>query len=882
MYKHLLILATVVHIILAHEVTIDTISYYSVNEEKFFCATIEIKGIEVEAIADMDIVVEDKSGQTYAHFLSPYTAESSSEEHTLKNIYWYGRFVGEGKISLDVMLRSFFAKEIFHSFATTLKLPKNVDTQQDIPKRWAMARNLTYRKYLRQQRDEFIEHSLINSAQRFGIPVEVAPYLLSGQSQEVLYDIEDTKTININDVEGLQVKNGGSDNSNVPTFLMTNIVPKDYYFLHFTSAKGIFGLTNKLSKCEDPLVTQLTATGRSSDFFEKMLKTLAITFDKDSEDSGGGFGQSLVDWVVADVGLVGSDFLFSEGSSYAIIVHVKSQFLLNFQLKKYFAKAVKQGAMSFTKRFKGIAYRKITNRDKSINSHSCYVQNFLVLSNSENMIKKIIATTPDKSLTSTNDFKNCRAIFKAVPEKEQAFAYVSRDYLHKINSPRYAISHYRRTMCMQNLRFLHYESLEHYSSYKEFPGSLEIPANMYCASGGKYTQSKTKPMCSVHNHLSYLTPVDETTPKTISKNEQDAYTKFRKSFYGQENELLSPIAIQIRKADNLNVRVFSPAASYTLFKDLPKYLTRSNEKILKTYLPNVFFSTNLSCNLDKIIENRKVKKYLQQMRIPHLHSLLPNLGKELSLYLCDGDLLFVPQLNRDVDITTLLPAFAALPFYSTITINDASEVQRKLDTIIRDIKKYQSIDNEIDLRVIKEQHNEQMYYAFQLKYRSLQYSLFLRVQENFIVVSNKQDIIISFVEEKVESFMAKANNFEVFFSANKMAKIRSHMKWDDSLLKECAINMNMLEIIARFFPEKKLANIKDKMYGYTEIVCPQEGKYARDFYRFKCDIHGTNLLPQRRMPSSSVKTAWPDTYANLNFTDQGFMLEIHLQGAKIE
>lgn len=872
----------------AHEVKVGNISYYAAQQQRFFCVELDVVDCTPEQVAEMDIVVEDSSQKTYAHFLLPGEdwPEFASQATDTIRLYWLGRFAEDGKVLVDVTLLPFFSQSTFHAFSQTLEFPAEDTTEhKSLPAMWAIARNLSYSRYLRQQRNGYVEHSLVSSASRFRIPVRVSPYLLGENVAEVSYAATSEKNIDIARVEGLRpYEKFALNNKNVPTFLMTNIVPKDYYFLHFTSAKGIFGLVDKLGKCQDDLLTQFTKNGRSSAFFEKMLKTLAISLDSSSDDSGGGgLGKSLLDWVIADVALVGSDFLFADGSSYALIVHVKSQFLLDFQLKKYFSQAVKNGAASLSRRFKGVSYRKIIDGKQGINSHSCYINNFLVLSNSEQMIKNIIATTPSKSLARTNDMLMTRSVFKADPEKEQAFLYISRDYLYKINSPQYTISSYRRAMCRDNLRFLQYELLENYSNHRELSSTVPRPPEMHCADDGEYVLRHNTPLCTVHNHLGYLTPVDETLPRIVYENEQNAYAKFRDSFYGQENEFLSPIAARITTSDALNIEIFSPAASYALFKNLPKYLINDNERILKTYLPNVFLAANLSCNMDKILEDPKVKKYLQQLRIPHLHALLPNLGKQLSLYVCDDDLLFVPQIDTNFyDVSTLLPAFVTLPFYSTITIKNAEELEQKLETIICDIKKYHSIENEIQLDVIKEQHNDKRCYVFKFRYRSVQYSLFLVIKQNFLVITNKRDVGFAFMEDKVDSFVAQANNLEIFLSPKKINKIRENLKWEagDHIRQECIYNMHMLEILARFFPEKTLANIQDTMYGYSEIVCPQGGKYTHNFHRLQCDVHGTNLLSKRKIQPEAVNAVWPDTSVSLNFTDQGFIVKIHLQGAK--
>ncbi|BBM81894.1 DUF3352 domain-containing protein [Candidatus Uabimicrobium amorphum] len=871
----------------AHEVKVGNISYYALQQQRFFCVELDVIDSTPDLVAEMDIVVEDSSQKTYSHFLlrGEEWPDFVSQNPQTSRLYWIGRFSEEGKILVDTTLLPFFSENTFHAFSQTLELPKEATQNKALPSMWAMARNASYSRYLRQQRNDYIEHSLVSSASRFRIPVQVSPYLLGENIRNISYTKTSEKNIDIVQVEGLRpYEKFPVKDKNIPTFLMTNIVPKDYYFLHFTSAKGIFNLVDKLGKCQDNLLTQFTTTGRSSSFFEKMLQTLAISFDNSESDSGGGgLGKSLLDWVIADMALVGSDFLLSEGSSYALIVHVKSQFLLDFQLKKYFSQAVKNGATSLSKRYRGISYRKIVDTKKGINSHSCYINNFLVLSNSETMIKNIISTTPPKSLARTNDLLKARSVFAANPQKEQAFLYISRDHLYKINSPQYTISSYRRAMCRDNLRFLQYELLESYSNHRRMPKDLAIPEEMHCADGGKYVLRYAKPTCTVHNHLGYLTPVDETLPRTVYESEHSAYAKFRDSFYGQENEFLSPIAMRIPESKELSAEIFSPAASYALFKNLPKYLINDNQRILKTYLPNVFFAANLSCNMDKVLEDPKVKKYLQQLRVPHLHALLPNLGKQLSLYVCDDDLLFVPQIDaKFYDISTFMPAFVTLPFYSTITIKNPMELERKLQAIIWDIKKYHSIENEIQLNVVKEEYHGKKCYIFKFKYRSVQYSLFLVIKENFLVVTNKRDVAFAFIDDKVDSFMAQANNLEIFVSPKKINKIRENLKWEagDHIRQECTYNMHMLEVVGRFFPEKTLANIQDTMYGYSEIVCPQGGKYTRHFHRLRCDVHGTNLLSKRKIQPDSVNAVWPDTSVDLNFTDQGFIVKIHLQGAK--
>lgn len=821
-------------------IQVEKISIYNEAEEKYFCVILEIPGYLDVIKYELDIEVKDYSQNTYGHFLLP-TGDDK--------LLWCGRFKKTKKSKLSVKLFSFYSVfELPEVFEVNIDFPPATKEFFNTRVVWKEARNLLQEKYLAQIKNNFLKHSRFRK---------------KNYSKNILF--EEEKNIDIETLKTFQLPSSFLPPNDFPiTYSMEKIIPNEYLFLHFGLAKNIFSLTKTISSYDDDLLSLFSANGRDHSTTTKLLNTLALNSDEKENKSS---GESLIGWVISDVGFIASDFYFDQGNSFGLIANVKSQFLLNYQLKKYFKKAISEGAQQTIKIYNQISYKKIINTKKGIYSYSCYIGKFFVVCNSEIMLQKIIksAMTRKKTIAKENDFRLTRSIFKL--DEEKAFAYISQAYLQKLSSPRYKISEYRRSQCVENLTFLKHEISEHYANYQVFPKTvLRMLHN--CPEKGKYSIVQGTPVCSIHNRTGYLTSIDEVSVDKITEKEKTHYEQFRK-FYGQKKEIISPLAFRIKKEKQLQIDVFTPSKNST-FKDFEKYLLHTNTKLSKALIPEVFLYVTLSCNVDKLIASPEVQNYLDRIKISYIENLLPYLGKEVSFYLCDNNVSFSPNVTSLSDV---LPALVSLPFYVTVALKNSKELLDFNEMIW-------NIRNIGNVAIVKEFYNKKFYYEIHSYVDSSKYTLYLLIDKGMLVIANKKTTIHSFITNKVKRTLGKKKNLSLFFSASKLQKARNFLRGEakNLALKKCMNNMVTKEILLRFFPKKTINENILRMYGCAEMVCPTHGKYIFENNAMRCSIHGTKLMPQEIY--SNNKHTWPDTSIDLNFTKKGFMLEMKIQGAK--
>jgi hypothetical protein len=270
-----------------------------------------------------------------------------------------------------------------------------------------------------------------------------------------------------------------------------------------------------------------------------------------------------------------------------------------------------------------------------------------VVSNSREALARIVAVRAKRlpALAQADDFRYMRTIFPQNADEEDIFIYLSDAHIRNLVGPRWKIGEARRMRCAGNMALLANARLWFRAEQRREPTMAELIAGGYlgknppvCPDHGAYEIDKNgAPHCSLHNRPGLLTPVGEVPLERVTSEEAEQYKAFVENYNRYWTRFFDPIGIRIKMGKDIRIQTcILPLIENSWYDGLAAFSGRTPGNLTESVvLPRTVMSLRGHMAPEWLQQTDLIRKLADRNRLN-----LGWLGDEISLNLCDGQVLF--------------------------------------------------------------------------------------------------------------------------------------------------------------------------------------------------------------------------------------------------
>ncbi len=866
--------------------------------------------------------------------------QTVSEPQRDNHIRFLGRFQGTGKVSLSVFGRSsddLLAKPSLIS-TVELVLPTADTGNPELLKQWASVQAMSYiGRVIDSPYTSYYQYCLLQSKTKYGISDNLFYYIFQRNDFDKAPDLYSMTTgalaiqeslqleemtgrreiplehdVSISSLEGPKTKSHPFEEmlkGRTPkTFPAAALVPNDNYYCHFTSISKEIEASDMLKQWGSNLLRAITVTARDSDLPSRYTDQLCIDISALTRLFG--------DSVIGEIAITGGDPFLREGSDLALIIEVKVRAVFDLMMKGYIDKTLKlnHDSVISESEYEKIKIQSVKTADCRISSHSAYLGNYKVYSNSMDTLKLIIDTHSKKrkSMADNLDFKYMRTIFPATSESEDGFIYASDPFIRKLLSARWKIESQRRIICQTHLRSISNAATMFRSEMRKPPSMQSlIDANYLnsestiCPDKGKYSLDESgRAFCTVHNCLGYCTPVSSVAFDNAAKVEAEDYENFVRRYNNYWSRFFDPIGIRFKLGDRIEVETcILPLIENSIYNRLREIVGGSpvhlNSRLITDgTVASVSGKLNLESN---------ILSGLNRMRIdtlPTLPRIEDFIGNNVSLHFYDSDVLFTFSESglsmfgsfmglEEQIMMGLIASSVNLPLYGVVDIKNEESAR----IFIRDIlsvmeRKYALREDEFSSPFTIESYSSGQYKGhtidtLTLRLLIIKFRLHYTIASGRLIVSTKRYVLEKAMDSLEQPQPSDVGNVQFTVKPKAVDKLMPMLRigWQERMREACLMNIEPVRVLIECHnaTEQTLNEVSKKIEGVT-LRCPCGGKYRYDVERsiVYCTVHGNKYFPSQPPQVSaddeflSFLNRITDFSVSLRFTDEGIMTKVAL------
>ncbi len=873
-------------------------------------------------------------------------AKELREAAATRPIKVLGRFQGGGKTGFRVLARrsdDLLAEPRLVALVE-VGLPAADGGEREVLTAWATARAREAALHiLESPYSSYYQYCLLQSLKSYGVAQDVVPWELRPDGGDPrrrpdLYSmatgalaiqeslqldtmtrrkaIPEDRTVPLSSLEGPGIKSHPFEQmiaGRTPrSFPAASLVPFDAYYAHFSSISKALAVSDLMKVWGSSLLGMLEVTARDSDVPAKFHEQLCIGVSTLTRLVG--------DLLIGEVALTGNDPFFSEGTDLTVIIQVKERIAFDALMKAHLDTALKAhpDATTETATYEGVAIASVTTPDGRLSSHSAYLGDYHVRSNSLDALKRIIDTHAKRrrSMAENTDFQYMRTVFPGTPAAEDGFIYLSDAFIRKLVGPRWKIEAQRRIICQGHLHLLANAATMYRSELRK-PATLDalekgqyLPeGGLKCPDGGVYSlDASGRPRCSIHNALRYCTPIDSVAIDKVSSEEARDYKLFVGNYNSYWRQYFDPIGIRLKVGDRIEVETcilpLIESSAYNQLRDLAggKPVSLSSRVLTDRTILSVATKLDL-----KQPEYRQAVEEMQRALFPSIPPIADAVGTSLSINLCDSDVLFTVDerglgvfggrmgLEEELFVATILSAFN-LPLYAVLELKD----EKLAETIIGGLVAFSDVRSRLAARrewdsgfaiehYAAGDHNGHAVHALGLRLFVVRFRLYYAIASKQLIVATKRYVLESVLDalDKAQAAGAGAATANVLLDVRPRAfdKLLSAtvVGWQERQRDACLRNLVPARALLECHgaSEETLGEISRRIDGVT-LRCPSGGAYRYDPGRdlVYCTVHGDLAHPRQPVEPTGKEEIIPflrrlrDFSVAFRFTDEGIMTKV--------
>jgi hypothetical protein len=821
-----------------------------------------------------------------------------------------GRFQGEGKVKVTVSGRD-PSKLLAKSSAlgsVELDLPSENGGNADLLKQWATAQAGRYRSgVMHSPYTSYYQYWLLQSQEKYGVPEhflwplfrerderEEGPDLYAMTTgalaiQESLQleemtgrrEIPSDRGVPIESLKGPSIKSHPFhemlQGRTPKIFPVAALVPYDNYYCHFTSISKEIAASDLVKQWGTSLLRSLTVSARDSDVPSRYTDQLCIDISELTRLFG--------DFVIGEIAITGGDPFLRVGSDMAVIIEVKNRGIFDAMMKSYKGKMLKANSDAKESKgsYEGVPIRSVVTPDRRISSHSCYLGNYKVYSNSLDTLQLIINThgKKGKSMAENLDFQYMRTIFPGTAEAEDGFIYMSDSFIRKLLSARWKIEGQRRIICVNHLRMIANAATMYRMEMRKGVSIKTLIEEKYlsekatrCPDGGTYTLDESgRGFCSIHNCLQYCTAISSVGLNGAAGAEAEDYRRFVERYNSYWSRFFDPIGIRLRLGNRIEVETcILPLIENSMYNQLREVIGGEPVQLDSQILTDRTVAS-IASKLKLRIDSSMLEDILE-IHSPFLHvwpKLEECVGDNLSLNFYDSDVLFTFSEEsmrvfggwmdfEEQLIVGLIGSSINLPIYAVVDIKD--EAQTKI--LIRKILGVTRQRWEMERRSMSswlglEPYSWGEYKGHEINTVALRLfvvklRLHYTIASGRLIVSTKRYVLESVLDSlermrKGGGTGAKAN-LQLNIRPRAVDRLRPIVRlgWQERMRNACLKNLEPVRVLIECHgaSERSLQQVSKKIEGVT-LRCPSGGAYKHDSEReiVYCTVHGNHSDPRQ-------------------------------------
>lgn len=896
----------------------------------------------------------EKENQDYAKKLQPLYAERNKlvraawerrpNKPPASSLRVLGRFQGVGRTKLDIFVRDSgqLLEEPRRMTSLELDLPKGEHANPDLLKEWARTQAEDFAlRVVDSPHSSYYQYCLLQSMARYGLPRSILPrHLQRAPRRDRRVDlyamttgalaiqeslqldamtgrlrIPDDRSVELGSLTGPDIRSHPFEEmleGRTPRiFPAAAFVPYDNYYCHFTSISKEIAVSDLLKNWGTSLLRVLTVTARDSDVPSKYQQQLCIGVSVLTRLFG--------DLVIGEIALTGTDPFLREGTDLTVIIQVKDREIFDKQMDTYIQDALRKNpdAKATRSKYQGAGISSVSTPDRRISSHSAYLGNYKVYSNSPDALRLVIDTHAKRrrALADEPCFRYMRSIFPGEPTSEDGFIYLSDPFIRRLLSPRWKIEAQRRIICQNHLRMIGNASTMYRTEMREEGPVEALVADRYldskalkCPDGGSYSlDGAGRARCSTHNCLRYCTPILSIRFDKVASGEADDYKRFVQRYNRYWSRFFDPIGIRFKVGNQIEVETcILPLIENTIYNQLRALVGGSPVPLkARTLTDQTIVSVAAKLGLDQP-DYRELLREMQRALPPGTVPVTVWAGDSLSLGLCDGDVLFTVDerglsmfggwmdLEEQLVLGTILSSIN-LPMYAVLELKDSHSAE----VTIRELLKLGQRESDAQARTGRaefgldsyaaEEHNGHAIGTVVLRLFVIKFRLHYSIASSRLVVATKRPVLENVLDalDKEGADGSPEANVSVSIRPPAFKRLRpvTTVGWQERMRDACLKNLVPIRSLTECHgaTEQDLGELSRRIEGCT-MRCPSGGRYVCDGARdlLYCTVHGDRdhprqpLAPTGREALLHFVKRMQDLSVALRFTEEGIMTKVQL------
>lgn len=345
-------------------------------------------------------------------------------------------------------------------------------------------------------------------------------YENNGDSYTLIPPAIVTTPIPISEVEGLTIvahpweEMIGESKAVTPD--MYNLIPDDYFFVHFNSLTHFRELELTLDTISGPLA-DVYGLGGVTASIEKVFDRLGV------------LNEPALDAFIEEVAFISYDFDGYPGTDYALILKPKLSQL------------------------DGLLSRFISGPTENRGSVGAYY----VIATSRALFDEVsdLEQSTSGSMAESMDLQYSLV---TLDEPRDGFAFISDAFVSKVTSPAYRISASRRNAVMSALETLQYATFAYRSITGDWPLTVSqmIDEDYLEAGSVSYVEDYSIDADGVVSHTDWgsvykITPIQRVEITDVEPGEKIRYDRFREGYQSLWQEFIDPVAVSILVGDQI-------------------------------------------------------------------------------------------------------------------------------------------------------------------------------------------------------------------------------------------------------------------------------------------------------------------------------------------
>jgi hypothetical protein len=625
------------------------------------------------------------------------------------------------------------------------------------------------------------------------------------------------------------------------------------------------------------------------------------------------------DFVIGEVAITGGDPFMRGGTDVALIIQVKSRRIFD-RITNGYANGVlrtNRDAKESESKYEGISIRSIVTPDRRISSHSAYLGDYKVNSNSMDTLKLIIDTFAKrrKSMADNLDLQYMRTIFPGTAAAEDGFIYLSDSFIRKLLSPRWKIENQRRIICQNHLRMIANAGTMYRTEMRKKPSIETLIEEKYlskkvtrCPDRGTYSLDESgRTFCTVHNCLQYCTPISSISLDKVAELEAREYMQFVERYSRYWSRFFDPIGIRLHLGDSIEAETcILPLIENSIYNQLREIIggepVHLNSQVLTDHTV-VSITSKLGTESNQV---NNIQRWIQK----EISFLSPEInkwiGENLSVAFYDSDVLFMfaeegmgmfgGWMGLEGQIAVgLIASSVNLPLYFVIELKDEDLAKTSVRRIVRAVQwKFSSLNQGGFFSFGAEPYAAGEYKGHEintlaLRLLMLKFRLHYAIASNRLIISTKRYVL----EEVLDSLDRMQAGTDAKTTANLHLKIQprafDHLRpivrigWHERMRSACLRNIESIRVLVECYEasEQTLNEVSRKVEGVT-LRCPCGGSYIHDSQRdiVYCSVHGNNNYPRQPVQMTENEGLLDfigrmiDFSVEFKFTEEGIMTKV--------